>query len=123
VLHMHEVASDAGLASLAPAVEKAVSDGAAIITRNIQDPERKYTIFRRLANIAVGSSKLPYGLATQSEEAVLSRHRILAAIGMAEAAMGKKYPTVDAALSALDAVLAVFGDEAKIAYDNCDNAL
>ena len=63
------------------------------------------------------------GAAVESEEAVLSRQRILAAIGMAEAAMARKYGYVDEALGAMDQVLVVLTDEARAAYAACDNAL
>ena len=123
VLSMQEVATDDGLAIDAANVDNAMTNGFAIITRNVVDPNRKFTIFRKLANVANTLAGLPYGPAAESDEAVVSRHRILAGIGMAEAAMGRKYPTTEECLAARATVLALFADEAKIAYAECDNAL
>jgi len=123
VLHMEEVANDDGLAASAAIVDDVMVDGFDIITRNVIDATRKFESFRRLANVAQTASNLPAGYATDSDEAVVSRHRILAAIGMAEAAMGRKYVTIHECLAAMDAVMAVFDDEAQAAYLECDNAL
>ena len=123
VLNMQAVAADDGLALSAANVEKAMTDGFAIITRNIVDPNNKFTVFRRLANAAVNATNLPEGAAEESDEAVVSRHHILSGIGMAEAAMGRKYATIDEALAARETVMTVFDDEAKVAYAECDNAL
>jgi hypothetical protein len=122
-LNMHVVASDDGLAALAPVVDKALTDGHRIITVTVQESDKKFSIFRRLANTATTSTHLPEGPAHDSEQAVLSRQRLLSAIGMAEAAMGRNYSNIDEGLAAMEAVLAVFDDEARIAYNNCDNAL
>ena len=123
VLRMEEVATDDGLASLAPRVDAALSNGFNVIPAHVSDPDTEFKIMRRLANAATASSDLPSGAATESEEAVLSRHRVLAAIGMAEAAMSRTYAYVDEALLSMDAVLAVLADEAQAAYNVCDNAL
>jgi hypothetical protein len=123
VLNMQAVASDDGLAISAVNVDEAMRDGAAIITANIVDPKTKFDVFRRLVNMAHTVPDLPPGPATASDEAAVSRHRILSAIGMAEAAMGRNYATIDECLAAMDTVLVVLEDEAKIAYDECDNAL
>lgn len=124
VLRMEEVATDDGLAALGPVVNAVEVRGFQAITANIQDPEPKFTVMRTLANAVTKPSTLPVaGGAVLSEEAVISRHRILAGIGMAEAAMGRKYAYVDQALEAMNTVLAVFADEARLAYDQCDNEL
>ena len=123
VLDMQAVAQDDGLALSAPVVDNALVDGFAILSRNIIDPGLKFTTFRQLVNAARPTPDLPVGPAEESNEAVVGRHRVLAAVGMAEAAMGRKYKTIDEALSAMDMVLAVFDDEAKIAYAECDNRL
>ena len=120
---MKVVASDDGLAAVASNVDKSLVDGFWMISGLVQDPNSKFNKFRALANVATSSKKLPPGIATESEQAVLSRHRILAAIGMAEAAMGKKYKTIHEALAAMDMVVAVLEDEAQAAYSACDNAL
>jgi prophage DNA circulation protein len=122
-LNMHVVASDDGLAASATNVDKALTDGHRIITAVVQDPEPKFAIFRRLANSATAAAPMPQGSAHDSEQAVLTRQRILSAIGMAEAAMGRKYSNIDEGLAAMNAVLTVLDDEARIAYDTCDNAL
>jgi hypothetical protein len=123
VLNMQEVSKDDGMALSAPVVDDALVDGFAIISRNIVDPKEKFTAFRHLVNAATVTSNLPAGAATDSDEAVVSRHRLLAAVGMAEAAMGRKYKTIDECLAAMDTVMAVFEDEAKLAYAECDNKL
>jgi len=123
VLRMEEIAVDDGLASIGVNVDSALSNGFNTIPLYVDNPDDIFRIMRRLANAATASSTLPAGSAVESEEAVLSRHRILAAIGMAEAAMSRTYGYVDQALAAQDAVLAVLGDEAQAAYDACDNAL
>jgi prophage DNA circulation protein len=122
-LHMQEVAQDDGLASSAKTVDRAMTDGFSLITRNVVDPNRKFSIFRGLANAATNSTSLPAGEGTLSDEAVVSRHRILAAIGMADAAMGRKYATIDECLAAMNMTLAVLKDEADAAYAHCDNKL
>lgn len=123
VLRMEEVAQDDGLAVTGANVDSALSNGFNTIPIHVADPNDLFRIMRRLANAATTSSPLPHGVAVESEEAVLSRHRVLAAIGMAEAAMSRKYAYVDEALAAMDAVLAVLSDEAQAAYSNCDNPL
>ena len=123
VLDMGTLAQDNGLAMIAKNVDNAETDGFWIISKNVQSADEKFTKFRRLANVAVASSDLPPGPATKSEEAVISRHRILAAIGMAEAAMGRRYTTIHDCLAAMNTVLTVLDDEARAAYAVCDNSL
>ncbi|KRR21363.1 hypothetical protein CQ14_06855 [Bradyrhizobium lablabi] len=123
ILKLEEVATDDGLAANGVNVDRALSNGFVTIAENIEDPVTEFRVMRALANQASGSSVLPAGVAIDGEEAVLSRHRVLAAIGMAEAAMARIYSYVDEALAAMDAVLAVLDDEAKSAYANCDNGL
>ncbi|TAI61847.1 DNA circularization N-terminal domain-containing protein [Bradyrhizobium sp. Leo170] len=116
VLRLEEVAQDDGLAASASNVDKALTTGFSTIADNVQaDPASQFKIMKRLANAASHTSSLPAGAAAESEEAVLSRHRVLAAIGMADAAMARKYAYVDEALAAMDAVLAVLEDEATAA--------
>lgn len=122
-LKIEEVATDDGLAASASNVDRVLVSGFRHISSNVVDPAKAFTVMKKLANAATTSSDLPEGIAVESEEAVLSRHRILAATGMAEAAMGKKYAYIDEALQAMDAVLAVLEDEAQVAYKNCDNTL
>jgi hypothetical protein len=123
VLDMQAVVQDDGLALSAKNVDNAMIDGFALITRNLVDPNAKFNVFRKLVNVALTATGLPAGPATETDEAVVSRHRLLAAVGMAEAAMGRKYPTIQDCLTAREMVMAVFADEAKIAYGECDNAL
>lgn len=124
VLRMQEVVKDDGLAVSAATVDDAMSDGFAVISRTVMDSAAKFSTFRRLANVATtGTANLPAGYAVLSEEAVVSRHRIQSAIGMAEAAMGRKYATVDECLTDMNTVLAVLDDEARAAYTECDNKL
>jgi prophage DNA circulation protein len=123
VLKMQEVANDDGLAANPVNVDTSLVNGFAVITDNIQVPKTRFTVFRKLANAATTAKRLPAGAAHDSEQAVLTRQRILSAIGMAEAAMGHKYSYIDEGLAAMDAVLAVLDDEARAAYNTCDNAL
>ena len=104
-------------------VEEALFTGFKFISSKIQDADGRYKIFRSLVNFGSFTSYHPVEIAQTSEEAVLSRHRILGAIGMAEAAMGRKYRHLGEGLAAMDEVLKVLDDEAQIAYDNCDNGL
>lgn len=121
---MEEVSTDDGLAALPPIVDVVETRGFVAIASNIQDPDTKFRVMRNLANAAAINSTLPHaGGAAHAEEAVVSRHRILAGIGMAEAAMGRKYAYVDQALLAKDMVIEVLEGEAKTAYENCDNEL
>lgn len=123
-LKMNEVATDDGLAAIGANVDTAEQNGFLALSINIPDPNARYNIMRQLANAGTTSTTdLPAGDAQESEEAVISRHRVLAAIGMAEASMARKYAYVDEALAAMDATVAVLEDEAQVAYHNCDNPL
>jgi DNA circularisation protein N-terminus len=123
ILAMEEVAKDEALATQAANVEAAIFTGMTTISTKVQEANVRYKLFRRLVNISSFTSGFPTGLARESEEAVLSRHRTLGAIGMAEAAMGRKYAHLGEGLAVMDDVLKVFDDEARVAYDNCDNGL
>jgi hypothetical protein len=123
ILRMQEVAEDVGLASNYFKVDQSLTYGFNAVALNTPDPITRFKTMKRLANLAAMTSKLPVGVAADSEEAVLSRHRILAGIGITNAAMAKKYSTVDEALTAMDQGSAVLEDEAKRAYDICDNVL
>ena len=120
---MQEVAEGDTLATSATDVDRALVTGFNTIPVYVDNSAAEYRIMKMLANVAGDTSVLPLGVSAESEEAVLSRHRVLAAIGMAEAAMGQTYGYVDEALAAKDAVLAVLSDEAQAAYDVCDNPL
>jgi len=122
-LSMEDVAKDDGLASDAEKVEEALFTGFKFISKNILDADGRYRIFTRLVNFASFTSNHPVDIANTSEEAVLARHRVLGAIGMAEAALGRKYRHLGQGLAAMEDVLKVLNDEAQIAYDNCDNGL
>jgi prophage DNA circulation protein len=123
IFRMHEVASDDGLALSGANVDDALVQGFGVISRNVPEAKDKFNIFRRLANVVTPFTHLPAGAAIGSEQAVVSRHHIMSGIGMAEAAMGKKYATIDECLAARAMVLTVFDDEAKAAYASCDNQL
>jgi hypothetical protein len=123
IFRMWEVAKDDGLALSAPNVDDALVQGFELIKRNVVDPKNKFGIMRKLVNAAHPTPGLPPGPAVVSDEAVVSRFRLLAGVGMAEAAMGQKYPTVEEALAARSTVMAVLEDEANAAYTQCDNAL
>jgi hypothetical protein len=121
LLHMEQVARDDGLASLAVEVDEGMVNGMNMIANNVQDAHRKYKLYRLLVNFAAFSS--PEGPAFTSGEAAISRHRLLGAIGMAEAAMARRYRHLDEALETKDTVLAVFKHEEEAAFANCENAL
>ena len=123
VLKMQEVAQDDGLATSGSNVDLALSTGFQIIAYTVTDSDKEFQLMKQLANVASKSSKLPADTAVESEEAVLSRQRILAAMGMAQAAMARKYGYVDQSLTAMDQVLVVLNDEARAAYASCDNTL
>jgi hypothetical protein len=84
IFRMREVASDDGLALSATTVDDAMVQGFGVINRNIVDPNTKFSIFRRFANTAVTTPGLPDGSAVDSDEAVVSRFRLLAGVGMAK---------------------------------------
>jgi prophage DNA circulation protein len=123
ILQMQEVADDVGLAANRVKVDQSLNYGFNAIAINLPDPLTRFKTMKRLANLAARTSILPTGVAADSEEAVLSRHRILAGIGITNAAMAQIYATVDEALTAMDQGSAVLEDEAKHAYDICDNVL
>jgi hypothetical protein len=123
-LRMEEVGRDDGLAAVPAVVDAVETRGFNAIAYNIVDADIKFKAMRGLANIAAVHTKLPeVGGAAHAEEAAISRHRILAGVGMAESALGRKYSYVDQALATKDMVLEVLGSEAQNAYDNCDNEL
>lgn len=123
ILKMQEVANDDGLATQAINVDRALMQSFVVVAGNVVDPVPEFRLMTKLANVAAKTSVMPAGGAAESEEAVLSRHHILAGIGMAEAAMAIRYPSVDEALRAMDQVLAVLHDESKAAFAKCDNTL
>lgn len=123
-LKMEEVARDPGLAMSAENVDKSFTSGIKELTYNIQDPETQWKVLRRLANEAAIESTLPVsGGAAAVENSLYSRFRVLTGVALAETAMARKYPNVQAATSAMDTAAAVLEDEAKSAYIICDNAL
>ena len=124
-LNMKAVASDPGLAMVAENVDKALTSGVSEITYNLQDdPDEQWRTLRKLANQAAIDSSLPVsGGAAEVENALYSRFRVLTGVAMAEAAMARKYPHVQAATAAMDTTSAVLEDEAQSAYNICDNAL
>jgi prophage DNA circulation protein len=123
VFQMEAVATDDGLAAVAANVDASLHNGFTTIASNTVNPNILFNVMRGLANTAFTKINMPNGDGSDSEEAVVVRHRIMAAVGMAEAAMTRKYAYVGEALQTMDIVLAVFEDEAKVAYDNCDNPL
>lgn len=123
-LRLEEVATDPGLAVSAKTVDDAITTGLNIIAKNIEDSDVRWRTFRTLANHAAKSSNLPVsGGAAAVENSLFSRFRILTGVAMSEAAMARTYPFISAALEAMDATTAVLEDEAKAAYNLCDNGL
>jgi hypothetical protein len=123
-LKMEEVANDPGLALSAENVDNALSSGMHELTYNIQDPEVEWRVLRKLANAGAVESNLPIsGGAAAMQNSLYSRFRVLAGVALAETAMARKYPHVQAALLAMDTAASVLEDEAKSAYNICDNAL
>lgn len=123
-LKMEEVAKDPGLAVQADYVDKAFVSGINELTYNIQDPEIEWRVLRNLTNLAAKDSGLPVsGGAAKVENSLYSRFRVLTGVALAETAMSRKYPTVQAALQAMNTVSVVLEDEAKSAYNICDNEL
>jgi hypothetical protein len=121
---MEEVANDPGLASSAVNVDKSFTSGINELTYNIQDPEVQWRILRGLTNKAAIESILPVsGGAAAVENSLYSRFRVLTGVAMAETAMARKYPTIQAATTAMNIASAVLEDEAQSAYNICDNQL
>jgi hypothetical protein len=123
VFSVDAVATDDGLALSAVNVDDAMVNAFSLISRNAVDQTDKLNRFRRLVNVAHTLPNLPLGPAAVTDEAAVSRHRLMSAVGMAEATMGRKYNNIDDCLSSMYRVLYVFKEEADIAYANCDNAL
>jgi len=123
-LKMEEVATDPGLAMQAEPVDTSLTSGLNQLTYNIEDTETEWRVLRRLTNIAAVESTLPAsGGAAAAENALYSRFRVLTGVALAETAMARKYQNVQSALAAIDTVSAVLEDEARSAYNICDNAL
>lgn len=123
-LKMEEVARDPGLAVSAENVDKSFTSGIGQLTYNIQDPEVEWRVLRSLANQAAVESNLPVpGGAAAMENSLYSRFRVLTGVAMAETAMSRKYPNVQAATMAMDTAAGVLEDEARSAYNICDNNL
>jgi prophage DNA circulation protein len=123
-LKMKEVVQDDGLAVEAKRVDDALTEATTGISILTEDVTYKVRAFKQLANAAATpSTNLPAGVAEDSEEAVLSRTRFLAAIGLASTAMAAPYENVTQVLKAMKDVNVLLQDEAKAAYDICDNVL
>lgn len=123
-LKAEEVATDPGLASSAENVNSVFTSGIGVIVTNVQDPEDRWRVLRKLANAAAIESKLPVsGGAAAVENSLYSRFRILSGVALAETAMARKYPTVQDSILAMNSVVAVLEDEAQAAYNLCDNGL
>jgi hypothetical protein len=123
-LEMQQIVQDDVLAYSADEIDGALTEATVGVATLTEDLEYKAKSFKKLANAATGSTPgLPNGPARESEEALLSRTRVLAAVGMAETAMSATYDYVEQALRALDGVTAVLEDEAKVAYAECNNVL
>jgi prophage DNA circulation protein len=121
---MKEVVQDDGLAVEAKRVDDALTEATTGISMLTEDVPYKIRAFKQLANAAaVPSTGLPVGVAAESEEAVLSRTRFLAAIGLASTAMAAQYDNVTQIIKAMKEVLTLLEDEAKAAYDVCNNSL
>jgi hypothetical protein len=123
VMKLADIVSGKAMVLFPIIVNQALETGFVLLAENIPDPAVTYTSMRALANLAAVVSDLPAGVARESEEAVLTRFRTLAGIGMAEAAMARKYGYIGEALEARDQVLAVLVDEVQAAYGVCDNGL
>jgi hypothetical protein len=123
-LKLEEIATDPGLALSGKILDDAITNGINVIAVNIKDPDIRWRTFRTLANQAATSSTLPAsGGAAAVENSLFSRFRILTGVAMSEAAMARTYPHISAALDAMDTTTAVLEDEAKSAYNVCDNGL
>jgi len=123
-LKMSEVATDPALAVVAENVDQALTSGVNGIVYNLTDPETRWRVLRRLTNKGAVTSTLPVtGGASAIENSLYSRFRILTGVALAETAMSRRYPTVQATKAAMEIVSAVLEDETKAAYTICDNEL
>jgi len=122
-LKMEEVANDPGLAMSADLVDKAFTSGINELVYNIQDLEEQWKVLRRLTNAAAIESTFPISGAAEVENSLYSRFRVLTGVALAETAMSRKYSNAQATIAAMDTASAVLEDEAKSAYNICDNAL
>lgn len=116
---MQQVADDETLATSTAVMDDLVRLGSAAIAQKAATPVETYESFRRLANWAATSRVSD----TTSGQSLAAHVRITSGGYMAQAALDREYQTVTQALAALDQVIAVLTEEARIAYDACQNAL
>jgi hypothetical protein len=102
-------------------VHTAIAGGLSAISRQVIG-EDKYDAMRRVANSVATAANLP-SKAGQSQEAVYTLMRVNAGAYLGQAALERRFATVDEALLYLDTATAVLSSEAKIAYDICNNDL
>jgi prophage DNA circulation protein len=123
-LRMIEVVQDDVVAQSADRVNESLVEATTGISLLTEDVSYKTRAFKAIANAAsTASVELPFGIAEDSEEALLSRTRFLAAIGLANVVMAATYDNVTQVFNAMDSVRTLLDDEARAAYDACDNGL
>lgn len=102
-------------------VHSAIQGGIGAIARSLP-PEESFEAMRRLVNSTASSVTLP-GSAGTAQAAIYTLTRVIAGAYMAQAAIAKQYMNSSEASADLEAVRTVLTDEARIAYDECQNEL
>lgn len=116
---MQQVADDETLSTSPEIMDDLVRLGSAAISQKSSSSAEAYESFRRLSNWAA-TSRVSDTASGQS----LAAHVRTTSVGyMAQAALDRTYATLGQALAALDQVTAVINEEARIAYEACQNAL
>lgn len=111
-----QVSEDPSLTDDVDVMDDLVRKGSATIARQLTF-NRRFEAFRRIANWSAQP------VVNTASEALVDHMRVTAGGYMAQAAVQRDYASTDQALTALDQTLQVLGEEADIAYQNCDNNL
>lgn len=115
---LRQIETDTTLQANAAVMDELVRKGSAAISKNSSSADQKYDIFRAIANWAVSVPQT-----TTSQEAIASHTRITSGAYMAQAALDREYTSIEQATVVLDSVSSIFTQEARAAYDACQNAL
>lgn len=123
VHELDDVASDPVLAQSTDAAWLGISGGLAAIDNYGKTAEAKLTAFRRIANRAANPPVRIISRAQKAHDTVAAVTRTLAAAYMARASLGQISGTMQDGFAVYDRTMALIEDEARIAYEACDNAL
>ncbi len=114
---LRRVASDEGLLISDEVMDDTVRLGSAAVSKAASAADPRYQAFRTIANSAASMA------VSKSSEALTGHVRRVSAAYMAQAALAREYRTIDLATAATDQVTTILKEEARIAYDACENVL